>query len=320
MPKPQKTDVIKFARLTWELVRRNSEYQENYVRFLNNEGLSPEDVKPKIREDGSSSRPWNLARRREADFDIETGRVVLKDEAPDPQRCNLAYMMHRWGFACDPDAPAPYGAYWCGALTSKEWLNMRKKPGPIFGQPLLTGKLELQKLPGVLEVNRWPEFCLSDENLRKFQEAIRAVMDGWKPKNEQEFKEYKEAINPPQWETEDPPCLTVTINLQAPSWLIEYALEILREVCKADLSIKEKKIEWEHHERSLRAWDLKQQGLSDDEINQRVNFPRYESGEHRIADNRTPEMIEADQVTDGEDQLGARLKKIEEKINRGSLF
>lgn len=111
MPKPQKTDVIKFARLTWELVRRNSEYQENYVRFLNNEGLSPEDVKPKIREDGSSSRPWNLARRREADFDIETGRVVLKDEAPDPQRCNLAYMMHRWGFACDPDAPAPYGAY-----------------------------------------------------------------------------------------------------------------------------------------------------------------------------------------------------------------
>lgn len=269
----------KFIKLTWEVVRRNPEYRENYVRFLNNEGLSPEDVKPKKREDGSSIIPWHPARHRQADFDNEKGRFVWEEEAPDPQRCNKAYMMQRWGFACDPDTPIPQGAYWCGPFISKNWLDMRKLSGPIFSQPLMTEKFELQKLPGVLEVNRWPEFWLNDENKRKLQEAGRAVMAGWKPKNRQELQEYKEAINPRQWEIEAPPCLTVTINLQAPSQHIHYALEFLVKVCKAELGIKGKVIEEKHIIKCLEIYDLHQEGCSEEDIADKIDLTHYKEEE-----------------------------------------
>ena len=37
----------KFVDLTWEAVRRNPDYQRDYRRFLENYGLTPDDVKPR---------------------------------------------------------------------------------------------------------------------------------------------------------------------------------------------------------------------------------------------------------------------------------
>lgn len=221
-------DLRTFIILTWQVVRRNSEYRENYTRFLQNYGLLPEDVKRKKREDGFSIiRGW-------------------KDEAPDPQRCNMAYMMQRWGFACHPDEPIPLNPNWSFAFISKEWLNKRKKSGPIFSQPLMTEKFELQKLPGVLEVNRWPEVWLNDEN---------------------------------KWETEAPPCLSVTINLQAPSQHINYALEFLVAVCKAELRIKGKVIEEKHIMKCLEIYDLHQKGCSEEDIADKIVLTHYKEEE-----------------------------------------
>jgi hypothetical protein len=315
-------DLKEFIWLTWEVVRQNSEYRENYNRFLQNYNLTPEDVKPKKREDGSSIIPWHPARQRVAKFDFEKGRSVWEDEAPDPQRCNLSFMLHRWGFACDPDEPIPQGPSWRSAFISKEWLNKRRKSGP-FWQPLMNEKIELQKLPGILEVNRWPEVWLNDENKRKFQEASRAIMDGWKPQNEQELQEYQEAINPHQWETESPPQLTITVNLQAPSYLILDALEFMIKVCKAELGISDDKIDSDMICKCLAAWKLKQKGASDKQISNKIPVRRYKLQEERR--HKTPEQMKADHEMDSDTYYNVRrikdyIEKAEAMIKKGAVI
>ena len=315
-------DLKEFIRLTWEVVRRNPEYREDYIRFLQNYDLTPEDVKPK-KQDGHSIIPAHPGSQRRGVFDDEKGRFVWEDETLDPQRCNLAYMMARWAFASDPDRPTPQGHSWRSAFISKEWFHKRKETGPIMNQPLQEAQINLQKLPGVLEVDRWPEVWLNDENKRKFQEASRAIMDGWKPQNEQELQEYQEAINPRQWETEDPPQLTITVNLQAPSHLILYALEFLVKVCKADLKIPDGKLDGEHIQKCLGAWDLKQQGLDDNSIADNIMVRKYEVKEATRA--FTDEMIAADQGINSDTpykvkRIGEYIEKAWAMIKSGSVI
>ncbi len=318
-------DLKEFIKLTWEVVRRNSEYRENYIRFLQNYSLLPEDVKPKKREDGSLIIPLRPGGPRQSVFDYEKGRFVCEDEAPDPQRCNHAYMLQKWGFACDPDEQTPQGSNWRSAFISKEWLDKRKKSGPIFDQPLMTERFELQKLPGVLEVKRWPEFWLDNERRQKLQEATSAIWDGWRPKNEQEYQEYLEAVRLRQWEIEDPPQLTITINLQAPSYLIHYALEILVAVCKGDLKISDNKIDGEHIQKCLRAWDLMQQGMTEEEIANAIPLRKYKSREQRRNNYKTPEMIDADRELDSDTpyNLGRvkdYIEKAKDMIQKGAVI
>ena len=214
-------DLKEFVQLTWEAVRRNGQYKENYVRFLQNFELTPEDVKPIKRENGSSIVPWHPARSKQADFDHEKGRWLWDaEEQPDSERCNLTYMMQTWGFACDPDDPTPQGSYWIGNFTSKEALKLRKLK-PLMLQPLADVQIHFKKLPGVIEVNRFPEVRLKTPPGQTLQETLHS-------------NEY-------QWENEVPTQLSVTFNLHAPSYLIIYALQFLIAISKAELGIAEKK-------------------------------------------------------------------------------
>ncbi|MFZ2088928.1 MAG: hypothetical protein WAU47_10155 [Desulfobaccales bacterium] len=207
MPKPKahadkEKDLKKFIQLTWGVVRRNKIYKENYVRFLQNYGLTPEGVKPIKKENGSSIIPWHPARSKSVDFDFEKGRWPWDaEEQPDPERCNLSYMMHTWGFACDPDEPNPQGSDWIGNFTSKEALKLRKHK-PFNIQPLMDVQIHFKRLPGVL-----PEVRLKTPPGQTLLETLHG-------------SEYK-------WEKEVPTQLTVTFNLQAPSNIIIYALEFL---------------------------------------------------------------------------------------------
>ena len=88
------------------------------------------------------------------------------EAAPDPERCNLSYMMQRWGFAWDPDKQLhPGGSYWLGWGISKEALEQRKEKGPLVSDPLILEQTELRKLPGVLEVKAWPDLKLTEESI-----------------------------------------------------------------------------------------------------------------------------------------------------------
>jgi hypothetical protein len=102
-------DLKEFIKLTWEVVRRNPEYRENYIRFLQNYDHTPKDVRPIKMEGEGTIIPAHPARQERFVFDYEKKRYVREDEAPDPQHCNRAYMLQKWGFACDPDEPTPQG-------------------------------------------------------------------------------------------------------------------------------------------------------------------------------------------------------------------
>ena len=219
-------DLKEFIKLTWEVVRRNQEYQADYKRFREN----------------------NPVEMRRSKFDLNRRRHVWDDEdVPDTVCCNLSYMMQRWGFAWDPDKQLhPVGSYWLGGLFSKEAQKQKREAL----DPLLIEQTELRKLPGVLEVKAWPDLKQTEESIQKQQEALKSVLEGWQPQCQQEQQEF-EAATEGQWEIEDPPYLTVSINLRAPSYLAKYALEFLNKICKAGLDIKEKKIERQYIEKCL---------------------------------------------------------------------
>ena len=65
--------------LTWEVVRFNSDYRADYVKFLKNQGLSPEDVKV-YEVDGRKIKPWHPAQGRGFTLDPKKGIVPHPDE------------------------------------------------------------------------------------------------------------------------------------------------------------------------------------------------------------------------------------------------
>jgi hypothetical protein len=278
-------DIKRFIQLTWEVVRRNPEYRVDYRKFLQNYGLTPEDMKPKKSESGRTISSWAPpVGGCKLYFNFETGRYVLEYEKPDPKRCNLAYMMQRWGVADSPDATTPLGALWL--VPFSKWPEiMQKVPiaRPLTCYSLLDAQLFLQKMPGVLEVERWPDFKATSKSIQKYDDVCRLLSEGRGPKNKQERLEYEEAFRF-QWEIEDPPLLTITINLRAPSWLIDWTFEFLRAVCKVELKLRGKDIEWSMIPTYLQAWDMWKQGLSDDEISKRIPLKRTRPKEQIRAD------------------------------------
>ena len=128
--------------------------------------LSPEKL------DGSTLVPFHPAREKTGYFDPHERRFVWKgeDEAPDPDRCNLSYMLTKWGFACDPDE-LPYGPSWAGASGFSRKTGVRG-----LGRRCYAGfayLLDLKKLPGVLEVEKFPKVYLNHPDPEKaMHEAI----------------------------------------------------------------------------------------------------------------------------------------------------
>jgi hypothetical protein len=67
--------------------------------------------------------------------------------------------------------------------------------------------------------------------------------------------------------------------LKALSYLVLDALEFLIKICKAELEIKEKIIEWQHMEKSLEIYDLYQDGCSEEDIADKVDLTHYKQDE-----------------------------------------
>lgn len=251
MPKVPEKDKInelkEFMRLTWEVVRRNPDYRIDHVRFLQNYGLTPEDVKEKVNPDGSRIIPYHPARGRTFYIDFEKGRPVpTGDVDPDSERCNLPFMLKKWGFACDPDDSIPQGPSWHNSFIDKTW-RKRAKGGEPIAWPLDIVETDLSNLPGVIEVNKYPEIKFSDNP--KFP-----------------------------WQKPDNFDLSVTINLQAPFKLIRYAFELLIQVCQADLGI-ERKIEWNYIKKCLAIYDLYNEGYSLKDIADNLDLTHYKADE-----------------------------------------
>jgi hypothetical protein len=257
------TYVREFVDLTWEAVRRNPDYQRDYRRFLENHGLTPDDFKPKKNPDGSVEIPFHPGNQGEAGyFDRQEGRFVCEDKPPDPDKCNLSYMLARWGFACDPDVFPCNGPSWASGsyILSKDW---RKSARKSRHKPDVHSSLNFKRIPGVLEVERFPKVCLNHPDPGKaFDEAI--VKGGGMVNYD---------LLP--WEVENPTHLTVTINLQAPSQLIRYALEFLVEVCKSELKIPDRKIEAKYIKKCFQLYDLCQEGYSEENIADQIDLTHY---------------------------------------------
>jgi len=109
------------------------------------------------------------------------------------------------------------------------------------------------------------------------------------------------------WQTPENFDLTVTINLQAPSNLIHYALEILVAVCKAELQISDGKIDHDHIQKCLDAWDLEQQGMDKEDIPDLITTREYDSKKRRGSINRNPGMIAVDQEFDSDTTYNAKI-------------
>jgi hypothetical protein len=301
----QKIDYIReFVYLTWEAVRRNPDYQRDYRRLLENYELSPDDVKPQKIPDGSTLIPFHPAREKTGYFDPQKRRFVWKgeDEAPDPDKCNLSYMLAKWGFACGPDE-LPYGPSWVKAsgFISKDWRKRHKK-GVM--PDLLTSE-DLKKLPGVLEVERFPKVCLNHPDPEKaMDEAV----------NQCRKEGFVATFARLPWEVENPTNLTITINLQAPSQLIRYALEFLVEVCKSELKIPDKKIEAKHIKKCFQIYDLYQEGYSEEDIADEIDLTHYKK-EESMKDGLD------DYLKDwGVPQVKRCLKDAEEIIKKGNII
>jgi len=256
--------IREFVYLTWEAVRRNPDYQRDYRRFLENHRLTPDDVRPKKNPNGSTLIPFHPAKEKTGYFDPQERRFVWEgeDEAPDPDKCNLPHMLATWGFACDPDE-FPYGPSWSGA---SGFLNkdMRKGVRKSDYFPDLLTSLDLKKLPGVLEVEKFPKVCLNHPDPEKAMKEARKEVGGF---------------NRLPWEVENPANLTVTINLQAPSQLIRYALEFLVEVCKSELKIPDRKIEAKHIKKCFQIYELFQEGYSEEYIADQIELTHYKKEE-----------------------------------------
>jgi hypothetical protein len=314
MPKyPKEEEKINYIRefvyLTWEAVRRNPDYRGDYRRFLENHGLTPDDVRPKKNPDGSIQIPFHPAfQGARGYFAPKEGRFVLEEEAPDPNKCNLSYMLDRWGFACDPDDPIPQRS-WASFLhmLSKEWRRSLQRSSQ---KPDVHFSLSFKKLPGVLEVERFPKVYLNDPDPDGvMREAI---------------VQSRGAINHDllPWVVENPANLTITINLHAPSQLIRHSLELLIELCKKELVILDDKIDSDMINKYLAAWDLKQQGKSDEHISKEIPLRKYEIREEQRG---SPEMAEGDHEIDSDTYYKFRrikdyVEKAEMMIHRGSLI
>jgi hypothetical protein len=165
MPKyPPEKDMLKdlknYIQLTWEVVRRNPDYRNDYNKFLQNYGLSPQDVKEKVNPDGSHIIPAHPGHQRTYYLDPRKERFVPKEGTdPDRESCNLPFMLKRWGFACDPDESTPQGPSWDNSYISKAWRRITKTHS-FFVQPLQVVENNLLRLPGVLEVERYPDIKL----------------------------------------------------------------------------------------------------------------------------------------------------------------
>jgi len=273
MPKnPKEGDKVSYIRefvyLTWEAVRRNPDYHRDYWRFLESHGLTPDDFKqPKKNFHGSIEMPIHPANQgADGYFDPQEGRFVFKEETPDPDKCNLSYMLARWGFACDPDTLPLCGPSWATTshILSKDWRKRIKKGTHM---PVLNFSENLKKLPGVLEVERFPKVCLNHTNPEK---AMNEAID-------QGGGVVNYDLLP--WEVENPANLTVTINLQAPSQLIRYVLEFLVEVCKSELKIPDKRIEATYIKKCFQIHDLYQEGYSKEDIADQIDLTHYKKGE-----------------------------------------
>ena len=243
--------IRKFVDLTWEAVRRNPNYQKDYRRFLENHGLTPDDVRLQKNPDGSTLIPFHPARDKTAYFDPQERRYVWEgeDEAPDQDKCNLPHMLSTWGFACDPEE-FPYTPSWAGASGALN-KNMRKQVRTSDHFPDLLTSLDLRNLPGVLEVEKFPKVHLNHPDPEK---AMDEAM------NQGRKEGFLATFNRLPWEVENPANLTVTINLQAPSQLIRYALEFLVEVCKSELKIPDRKIDENYKNKCFQIYDLVKEG------------------------------------------------------------
>lgn len=309
MPKnPKEGEKINYIRefvyLTWEGVRRNPDYQRDYRQFLESHGLTPDDFKqPKKNLDGSIEMPIHPANQgADGYFDPQEGRFVFNEEAPDPDKCNLSYMLATWGFACDPDTLSLCGPSWATTshILSKDWRKRIRKSNHM---PVLNFSENLKKLPGVLEVERFPKVYLNyPDPGEAMNEAI--VQCGG-------FVNYD--LLP--WEVENPANLTVTINLQAPSQLIRYVFELLVEICKSELKIPDKKIEAKHINKCFQLYDLVKEGLSIEEITQQVDLTHYKKDEAE-KDKERGYYVEFW----GKPQIERCIKDAEQWIIKGSII
>ena len=286
-------------------MRRNAEYRKNYKKFLQNFDITTGEVNPS---------------RRKGRYNAQKRQYEWKGEAPDTIKCNLSYMMEKWGFACDPNNPIPEGSYWHDALISKVWLKARRNR-PLFYHPMMDAQIHLKRLPGVYEVAKWPEMCRTEESKQKFREAFRKIRAGWKPQDDREIQEFFENTRI-RWEIEDPPMLTITINLQAQPSYILYALEFLIAFCRGDLGIYDNRINEADIKRYIQAWDLKQNGLTDEQIALEIPVRKYELKNEQRG---SPEMLEADQEMDEDTYYNVKrikdyIEKAEEMIQRGSII
>jgi hypothetical protein len=209
-PLPEKNQIEKmqqYIQATWQLVRRNHKYRQDLEKFCKNSGVNPEEIMA-LKEKGRLSRHSCQAPKLTWD---STSGCLRWEEKPDPEKCNLSYMVQKWGFVDHPDNPNPMTG-WAGFLYPKD--ERKKMETGVWLQPLLVTGFELQQLPGVLKVVRLPEV------------AVKLSQDK-EPENEWEL------LYNLQWEVESPPLLTVNVNLQAPLWLVQYSLALLVAAFKA---------------------------------------------------------------------------------------
>jgi hypothetical protein len=292
MPKYPKEEeklgyIIEFIQLTWEVVRRNQDYQSDYRRFVENFRLSP-DLHPA--EHGTRGH-----------FESHEGRFVLEKEAADPNKCNLTYMLTRWGFAWEPNDQIPQGPSWANYrhILAKDWRKNRKES---HHKPDMHFSLPLKKLPGVLDVERFPKVFLNH------CEPEKAINDAI----EKEGGMVNYDLLP--WEVESPANLTVTINLQAPSQLIRYVLEILIETCKSELKIPDRKIEVKHKTKCLEIYDLFQEGYSTEDIADIVELSHYKEKEAMVGG--TDVYLQCWGIP----QVKRCIKDADEMIGKGSII
>ncbi len=307
-------EIKEFIELTWEAVRRNPDYKNDYLRFVHNYGLSSEDVEERTNPDGSKTGVCPPGQRRKATFDPLKGRFVWKEEAPDPNKCNLTYMVDRWGFASAPDDAKPQVAHW-SPIFSKKWRKQMKSKGLYFSSVIHVER-HYQELPGVLKVNQFPDVRLehkgmtmfhSDEKGRVCQiESLGGVTVFFGP----EKIEDRPKLTMPNGAN-----LSVTINLQAPSKLIRYAMETLIDICKAELEIPDRRIEANYKKKCFQIYDLAKEGYSPEEIAHRVKLTHYK-GEDVEMDKK--EGLYVDYW--GKPQIERCVNDAEEWIRRGSII
>jgi hypothetical protein len=110
--------------------------------------------------------------------------------------------------------------------------------------------------------------------------------------------------------------------LHAPSYLTLYALEFLIAVCKAELEISDDRIDRDKIRRYLKAWKLKQDGASDEQISNEIPVRKYELKEEQRS---APEMIEGDLEIYSDTYYKVKrikdyIEKAEAMIQRGSII